>query len=169
MARRSIPARCTRRGKGPTGCSLPPAFRPARRPIPMADPMTDDGYAQWYADRLWTLLPAIYRALDTGAESNGTGALRELINRIGAQAAVIRRSIDRLGENQSIETCDDWVIPYIGDLVATRLVACLPPPAQRIDVAKTIYYRRRAGTVGLLEELAADIISRDARVVEFRS
>jgi len=133
----------------------------------MADPMTDDGYAQWYADRLWTLLPAIYRALDTGAESNGTGALRELINRIGAQAAVIRRSIDRLGENQSIETCDDWVIPYIGDLVATRLVACLPPPAQRIDVAKTIYYRRRAGTVGLLEELAADIIGRDARVVEF--
>ncbi|MGA8133446.1 MAG: hypothetical protein WCA48_04730, partial [Pseudomonas gingeri] len=79
----------------------------------------------------------------------------------------MRRSIDRLSENQSIETCDDWVIPYIGDLVATRLVSCLDAAAQRIDVAKTIYYRRRAGTVGLLEELAADIAGRDARVVEF--
>jgi hypothetical protein len=129
--------------------------------------MADDGYAQWYADRLWQLLPAIYRTLDVGPPPANTGPLRELINRIGAQAAAVRRSIDRLGENQSIETADDWVIPYIGDLVATRLVSCLPPAAQRIDVAKTIYYRRRAGTVGLLEELAADIASRDARVVEF--
>lgn len=123
--------------------------------------MISDGYDQFYANRLWGLLPAIYRT------SDASGALWELVNRIGAQAAVVRRSIDRLGENQSIETCDDWVIPYIGDLVATRLVSCLPPPSQREDVAKTIYYRRRAGTVGLLEELGADIAQRDARVVEF--
>ncbi len=129
--------------------------------------MADDGYAQAYADRLWQLLPAIYRTLDLPATPGTNGPLRELINRLGAQAAVVRRSIDRLGENQSIETCDDWVIPYIGDLVATRLVSCLTPAAQRLDVAKTIYYRRRAGTVGLLEELAANIIGRDARVVEF--
>jgi hypothetical protein len=129
--------------------------------------MISDGYAEWYADRLWQLFPAIYRTLDVGPTPGSTGPLRELVNRIGAQAAVVRRNIDRLGENQSIETCDDWVIPYIGDLVATRLVSCLDAAAQRIDVAKTIYYRRRAGTVGVLEELAADIASRDARVVEF--
>jgi hypothetical protein len=129
--------------------------------------MIDDGYAQWYADRLWHLLPAIYRSLDVGPTPDAAGPLRELVNRIGTQAAVVRRSIDRLGENQSIETCDDWVIPYIGDLVATRLVSCLDAAAQRIDVAKTIYFRRRAGTLGVLEELAADIASRDARVVEF--
>ncbi len=129
-------------------------------------PLTD-GYAQWYADRIWQLIPAVYKSLDAGPTPTAAGPLRELINRIGAQAAVIRRSIDRMGENQSIETCDDWVIPYIGDLVATRIVSCLDAAAQRIDVAKTIYYRRRAGTVGLLEELAADIASCDARVVEF--
>jgi hypothetical protein len=126
-----------------------------------------DGYAQWYANRLWMLLPAVYRSLDVGPTPTAPGPLREIVNRIGAQAAVVRRSIDRMGENQSIETCDDWVIPYIGDLVATRIVSCLDAAAQRIDVAKTIYYRRRAGTVGLLEELAADIASTDARVVEF--
>jgi hypothetical protein len=129
----------------------------------------DDGYAQFYADRLWQLLPAVYRTLDVGASPNANGPLREIVNRIGAQAAVVRRSIDRLWENQSIETCDDWVIPYIGDLVATRLVSSLDAVAQRIDVAKTIYYRRRAGTLGVLEEIAAGILagSRDARTVEF--
>ncbi|HUN52652.1 MAG TPA: hypothetical protein VMU42_16115, partial [Candidatus Sulfotelmatobacter sp.] len=49
----------------------------------------------------------------------------------------------------------------------TRLVSCLDARAQRLDVAKTIYYRRRAGTLGVLEELAADIAGRDARAVEF--
>jgi hypothetical protein len=125
-----------------------------------------DGYVSWYQSKLWQLLPAIYRTMDAPA-GGGTGPLQELMNRIGAQTATLRRSIDRLWENQSIETCDDWVIPYIGDLVATRLVSCLDARAQRIDVAKTIYYRRRAGTLGLLEELVSDIAGRDARAVEF--
>jgi hypothetical protein len=128
--------------------------------------MADDLYQAWYQAKLWALLPAVYRNMDVAA-LDVTGPLQELMNRIGAQVAVLRRGIDRLGENQSIETCDDWAIPYIGDLVATRLVSCLDAPSQRRQVAKTIYYRRRAGTLGLLEELVTDIASRDARAVEF--
>jgi hypothetical protein len=128
--------------------------------------MADDGYIAWYQAKLWQLLPAVYRTMD-GATPGAPGPLQELLNRIGAQAATLRRSIDRLWENQSIETCDDWVVPYIGDLLATRLVSCLDARAQRLDVAKTIYYRRRSGTLGVLEELAADIAGRDARAVEF--
>jgi hypothetical protein len=130
----------------------------------MAD---DDFYAQWYSAKLWAMLPAIYRTLDPASPTAPPGPLQELIGRIGAQAAVLRRSIDRLWANQSIETCDDWVIPYIGDLLATRIVSCLDSRAQRLDVAKTIYYRRRAGTLGLIEELASDIAGHDARAVEF--
>ena len=70
-------------------------------------------------------------------------------------------------EDQSIETCDDWVIPYIADLLATNLVQSLDARGQRIDVAKTIYYRRRKGTLAVLEEIAANITGWDARVVEF--
>ena len=128
--------------------------------------MADDGYVSWYQGKLWQLLPAIYRT-DDALTPGVPGPLQELFNRMGVQAATIRRSIDRLWENQSIETCDDWVVPYIGDLLATRLVSCLDARAQRLDVAKTIYYRRRAGTLGLLEELVADIAGRDARAVEF--
>ncbi|NOG51776.1 MAG: hypothetical protein HND48_21855 [Chloroflexi bacterium] len=44
-----------------------------------------------------------------------------------------------------------WAVPYIGDLVGTRLLSPYNPRGQRIDVAKTIY-RRRAGTLRVLEE-----------------
>jgi hypothetical protein len=128
--------------------------------------MADDGYVSWYQAKLWNLVPAVYRSQDATL-SGVPGPLQELLNRIGAQTATLRRGIDRLAENQSIETCDDWAIPYIGDLLATRLVSCLDARAQRLDVANTIYYRRRAGTLGLLEELVSDIAGRDARAVEF--
>src|SRR5215472_2294047 len=129
-------------------------------------PASADQYQSYYQDKLWKLLPAIYRAQDTD-ELNLNGPLREMVNRIGAQAAILRRSVDRLWEDQSIETCDDWVIPYIGDLLATNLVANLDARNQRLDVAKTIYYPRRKGTVALLEELAKDITGWDTKVVEF--
>jgi hypothetical protein len=125
-----------------------------------------DHYEIYYADKLWSLIPAVYRSVDS--ETFGAnGPLREMVSRIGAQAAVVRRSIDRLWEDQSIETCDDWVIPYIADLLATNLVASLDARGQRLDVAKTIYYRRRKGTLGILEEIASDITGWNARVVEF--
>lgn len=125
-----------------------------------------DHYEAYYANKLWNLIPAIYRSLDTD-QFNSFGPLREMVNRIGAQAAILRRSIDRMWQDQSIETCDDWVIPYIGDLLATNLVANLDAAGQRRDVAKTIYYRRRKGTLAVLEEIAADITGWDAKVVEF--
>jgi hypothetical protein len=130
----------------------------------MADPR--DNYQAYYQDKLWALIPSIYRTLDSD-DFNSNGPLREMVNRIGAQAANVRRSIDRLWEDQSIETCDDWVIAYIGDLLATNLVASLDARGQRIDVAKTIYYRRRKGTLGILEEIAVDITGWNARCVEF--
>jgi hypothetical protein len=125
----------------------------------------DDGYDSYYANRLWQLLPGVYRARDSD-DPSVTGPLQELVTRIGAQIAVVRRSIDRLWADQSIETSDDWVIPYIGDLVATNLVSGLDPAGRRRDVAKTIHYRRRKGTLAVLEEIARDITDWDAHLVE---
>ena len=124
-----------------------------------------DGYDAYYADRLWQLIPAVYRANDSD-DPDVTGPLQELLRRIGAQAAVVRRSIDRLWADQSIETSDDWVIPYIGDLLDTNLVNGLDARGQRLDVAKTIHYRRRKGTVAVLEEIARDVTGWEAHVVE---
>src|ERR1700674_2147778 len=125
-----------------------------------------DHYEVYYSDKLWGLIPALYRQEDSDAP-DVNGPLREMVNRIGSQAAVLRRTIDRLWEDQSIETCDDWIIPYIGDLLATNLVSSLDARGRRLDVANTIYYRRRAGTVGILEQIAHDVTGWDAKVVEF--
>jgi hypothetical protein len=127
-----------------------------------------DRFDIYYADRLWSLMPEIYRTTDTDTDDAVVhGPLRELCNRIGAQMAVVRRSIDRLWDDQSIESCDDWVVPYIGDLLATNLVNGTDSRSQRREVAKTIYYRRRKGTAPILEEIAHDVTGWDARVVEF--
>jgi hypothetical protein len=129
----------------------------------------DDGYDSYYADRLWQLLPGVYRAMDSDAVGVD-GPLREVTGRIGAQVAVVRRSIDQLWADQSIETCDDWVIPYLGDLLDVNLVDGLDATGRRQDVAKTIHYRRRKGTPAILEEIAQDITGWQARAVEaFRS
>jgi hypothetical protein len=125
-----------------------------------------DNYDFYYADKLWQLLPVVYRAEDTD-QYRANGPLRELVNRIGAQAAIVRRSIDRMWEDQSIETCDDWVVAYLADLLHTNLVPGLEPSRQRLDVAKTIHYRRRKGTLAILEEIAADITGWEAKAVEF--
>jgi hypothetical protein len=124
-----------------------------------------DGFDAYYAERLWQLLPAVYRTADSDA-SGAPGPLRELVSRIGAQVAVVRRSMDRMWADQSIETCDDWVIPYLGDLLGTRLVSNLDARSQRLDVANTIHYRRRKGTLPIAEQLAADVTGWTAHAVE---
>ncbi|HEV3092479.1 MAG TPA: hypothetical protein VGX91_13640 [Candidatus Cybelea sp.] len=126
-----------------------------------------DNYAIYYADKLWNLLPAVYREQDADQFFDDDGPLREMVNRIGATAAELRRSIDRLWEDQSIETCDDWVIPYIATLLDTHLVIGLDARGQRLDVANTIDYRRRKGTLSVLEQIASDITGWDAKAVEF--
>jgi len=129
-------------------------------------------------DRLYELLPAIYRQRD--AELNYP--LRDLLRVITEQADVIEDDIGQLYENWFIETCQDWVVPYIGDLIGYRPVQDAgigPDPAgqgdkqrnriliPRREVANTIGYRRRKGTLALLELLANDVAGWPARAVEF--
>ena len=123
-----------------------------------------DGYEAYFTEKLWALVPAIYRSLDGSDEQKGV--VRGLIETIASQAAILRRDQDRLWDDSFIDLCDDWAVPYIGDLVGTRMISALDKRGRRIDVAKTIYYRRRKGTPRVLEELIADITPWDGTVVE---
>ena len=126
-------------------------------------PSARDNYPEYFAERLWDWTPETYRDLDA---TDGGDSLRALLHAIGSQAAVAKRSQDRLWDDMFVELADDWAVPYIAALVATRLVSALNPRARRADVAKTIYYRRRKGTLAVLEQLIADMSGWDGKVVE---
>jgi hypothetical protein len=123
-----------------------------------------DRFEQYYAEKLWETIPEVYRHEDGLAQP--PGVLRALVEILAQQAAVLRRSQDRLWEDQFIEWCNEWAVPYLGDLVGTRMVSALNPRGRRVDVAKTIYYRRRKGTLRVLEELTSDIAGWEGKVVE---
>jgi hypothetical protein len=111
---------------------------------------------------LYDLLPAVYRLRD---ELQG-GPLRELLAVVAEQVNVLEDDIARLYDNWFIETCDNWVVPYLGDLVGYLPVAEAGVLAPRREVADTIGFRRRKGTLALLEELAAAVAGWPARAVE---
>jgi hypothetical protein len=123
-----------------------------------------DNFEQYFTEKLWEMIPGIYRHEDGLAEK--PGVLRALVEILAEQAAILRRSHDRLWSDQFIALCQDWAVPYLGDLVATRLVSALNSRGRRVDVAKTIYYRRRKGTPRILEELCGDIAGWEGKVVE---
>jgi hypothetical protein len=126
--------------------------------------MAEDHFEQYYAEKLWETIPSIYRHEDGLAEE--PGVLRAIVQVIARQAAILRRSQDSLWDDQFIELCNEWAVPYIGDLVATRLLSEKNKRGRRIDVAKTIYYRRRKGTPRILEELISDISEWEGKMVE---
>jgi hypothetical protein len=123
-----------------------------------------DGYDEYFAEKLWSLVPAVHRHEDGIARR--PDVLRAIVEVIAGQAAIVRRSNDRLWEDQFIELCEDWAVPYIGDLVGTRLVSALNRRGRRVDVARTIHYRRRKGTLVVQEELTRDITGWEGTAVE---
>lgn len=126
-------------------------------------------------DRLYNLLPVAYRQRDVEQGS----PLQMLLRVIAEQANLVEDDIGHLYDNWFIETCDDWVVPYIGDLIGYRPVRSAGEEADqavapidriltlRREVANTIGYRRRKGTLALLDELSLATAQWPARAVEF--
>lgn len=128
-------------------------------------------------NRLYELLPAIHRIRD--AEQGYP--LQELLRVITEQVDVVEADIAQLYDNWFIETCQDWVVPYIGDLIDYQSVPSagqLGNPTTleeqrhkilipRRSVVNTIRNRRRKGTLALLESLADEVAGWQSRVVEF--
>src|SRR6266851_9376203 len=130
------------------------------------------------ADRLYELLPAVHRLRD----ADRGYPLRALLQVISEQVNIVDADIARLYENWFVETCQDWVVPYIGDLVGYTPLYDIGEPSgvqkpralareriliPRREVANTVRFRRRKGTVAVLEELAAAVANWPGRAVEF--
>jgi len=97
------------------------------------------------------------------------GPLESLLAVISEQLAALAEDLDQLYDDQFIETCAPWVIPYIGDLIGYQSIQGISSAVDnpRAEVANTISYRRRKGTSLVLEQLARDVTGWGAHAVEF--
>jgi hypothetical protein len=114
-------------------------------------------------ERLYRLIPEVYRFRDK------KGELRALLRNVDRVMLAIEGDIDRLYENWFIETCEEWVVPYIADLLGVKGLNPASPRtfSQRGYVANVLAYRRRKGTAAMLEQLAEDHTGWAAHAVEF--
>jgi hypothetical protein len=113
-------------------------------------------------ERLYHLLPSVYRLRDAAAGE----PLRALLAVMESEIESVEANLEELYESWFVETAPEWVIPYLGELVGNRPLAGVAQ-SRRADVARTLYYRRRKGTLPMLEELARDVTGWGAHAVEF--
>lgn len=95
--------------------------------------------------------------------------LKALLHLFAEQFVVVEENLDQLYDDLFIETCADWVVPYLGDLLGYQPLHALGGGANpaRAEVAHTIALRRRKGTAAVLEQLAYDVTGWKARCVEY--
>jgi len=117
------------------------------------------------AHRLYELLPSVYRVRD----SEQGLALRALFGILETQYAALEQDIEALYEDWFIETCAEWVVPYIGDLLRVPGLHAggVGSFSLRAYVGNVLGSRRRKGTAAVLEQMAGDVSGWRARVVEF--
>jgi hypothetical protein len=122
--------------------------------------------------KLYELIPPIYRQHDAISGK----PLEALLSIIARQVDVLEKDIAGLYDNWFVETCDEWVTAYLADLVGARSLATsrvsstsatTAEVSQRAYVANTLGYRRRKGTLAMIEQLAKDITLWDSHAVEF--
>jgi hypothetical protein len=121
---------------------------------------------------LFNLLPALYRLRDAQLAANAgyeMGPLQSLLSIVEEQIAIVEDNTAQLYDDLFIETCAPWVVPYIGNLIGYKQINGIASAVDspRGEVANTIGFRRRKGTVPVLEQLARDATGWGAHAVEF--
>lgn len=116
-------------------------------------------------ERLWALLPALYRQ---GDEDAG-GVLRALLRLMEEELAAVETLAADQYDDWFIETCSSSAVARIGELVGVPA----PPPGAvaaaryRSLVADALARRRRKGVAAALEDVAVDVTGWPVRVVEY--
>jgi hypothetical protein len=99
-------------------------------------------------------------ALLAPSDADGTTPLAALLSAVDDQRRVLEGDIDSIWDDFFIESCADWAIPYIAELVGA------PADASRREVAYAVALRRRKGTPAALEDFVFVLTDWTARAVE---
>jgi hypothetical protein len=119
------------------------------------------------AAQLWNWLPGIYRGRDQD------GLLRNFIGLFADELWRLRQTVEQQYADHFIDSAQDWVIPYLADLVGTDVLftgtaARMRETAarNREDVKNTLHWRRQKGTLPGLQGVAHDVGGFGVQAVE---
>ena len=128
----------------------------------------------WTAERMLAHLPLIYRQRDAEAAERlglpeGQGPLYALLEAIAGQVGLVEEEIAQTYDNWFIETCEEWLLPHMADLLAIDNV---PDFADlrlwpRRYIANMLSYRAGKGTTRVLGEVVRDATGWFTEVVEY--
>ena len=114
---------------------------------------------------LYERLPEFYRIKDQ--QQVPAGQLKAFVEIMDEVMAGMRDNVEELYHDFFIETCKSWVIPYIADLLGVSHLSG-DPWTLRADTARTVFHRRRKGTLGAVESLTYSLSGWAAQAIEFR-
>lgn len=119
---------------------------------------------------LYRHLPEEYRYRDNRTETE-RGDLEAYLDGFGAFLDRIRETLEQSYADAFAETADngrtiqDWLVPYIADLLQAELMA--PDPAQRpIELNSTVGWYKGKGTLQTLDSIADTVGAAETVVVE---
>lgn len=118
-------------------------------------------------DRLYRLLPTILRQRD---HAQGE-PLRALMRVFADELRTLELETETVYDDWFIETCSEWLVPYIGEALGVRGLRPLTATgfSNRAFVANIIDHRRRKGTASELEQLGRDLTGHGSVVEEYFS
>ena len=116
-------------------------------------------------DRLYRLLPSVLRQHD---HVQGQ-PLRALMAVFESELRTLELETETTWDDWFIETCSEWLVPYIGEAVGVRGLRSVTATAfsARAFVANVLLSRQRKGTISVLEQLARDLTGHGSAAVEY--
>lgn len=119
-------------------------------------------------EQLLRWLPGVYRSRDA------QGHLRAYLSLFADELWRLRQLLARQYDDLFIDTAQDWVLPYLADLVGTDLLypssAAMPnlqtARRNRDDIKNTLRWRRQKGTLSGLQDLAQHVSGWGVHAVE---
>lgn len=115
---------------------------------------------------MYERLPEVLRERD--AAGSPPGQLRAFVDALDTVFTALRQRVEQQYDDLFIDTCSDWVVPYIADLVGTSHLSG-DPQALRADVARTVFHRRRKGTLGAVESQVHVLSGWAVHAIELRN
>jgi hypothetical protein len=109
--------------------------------------------------QIWQSLPKVYR------EEDRQGHLGRYLDACGGLLDRIHETLRQRLDDTSLESCQEWLIPYFADLLDVRIVS--PDlAAQRQEVANAVLWRKQQGTARSLEALAEAVLQTEVEYQE---